>query len=151
MVQYAREQLEAVRSGPVDPFSIDAARAEARRMLKAIAGHNERGAAFVREMALAGMEGAHAALADLIEERNVRGEALGPALSTYAHNLLNRGRPPIRPPRGRPNENFLADLVIRYRCWICGCNSPACGSAGASVGDQAKRGDRPPAPSPPRP
>jgi len=63
-----------------------------RQMLKEVADQHERNAAHMLDLALAGAEDAHEALVDLIAERNVRGEALGPALSTYARILADRGR-----------------------------------------------------------
>ena len=111
---YAREWIDRVRAGPVDPFSADAAREALARWLKVIACHNERSAAFVLEMAIVGIEGASEALEELIKEREAGNEEIGHALATYENIRLNRGRPPIHPPRGRPDENFLADLAIRY-------------------------------------
>jgi hypothetical protein len=114
MTAYAREWIDRARARTPNPFDDATARAELREYLKVIADHNERSAARVLEAALTGIDGAHDALADLIEERNVRGEALGPTLSTYVHILLNRGPPPVHPPHGRPNQNFRADATIRY-------------------------------------
>ncbi len=83
-----------------------------RQMLKEVADQHERNAAHMLDLALAGAEDAHEALVDLIAERNVRGEALGPALSTYARILADRGPPRFRRPHARPRQNLLANFVI---------------------------------------
>ena len=114
MSRYVRERIKAVRAGPVDPFSPAAARAWLREKLKVIACHNERSASFVLEMAIVGIEEADDALAELIKEHKARNEELGHALATYDDILFNRGPSPIHPPRGRQNDNFLADRTIRY-------------------------------------
>jgi hypothetical protein len=114
MSRYARERIKAVCAGPFDPFSPAAASAWLAAKLKVIACYNERSASFVLEMAIEGIEGAHEALCELIYEQKARNEELGHALATYDNILLNRGPPPLHLPRGRQNDNFLADLAIRY-------------------------------------
>jgi hypothetical protein len=113
MSRYAREWIDSRVRQPNNPFSADAAREWLAEKLKVVACHNERSAAFVLEMAVEGIEGAAAALEELIEEHKARNEELGHALATYDNILLNRGRPPLHPPHGRPNENFVSDLAIR--------------------------------------
>ena len=70
--QYALDWLRAVRSGEGDPFSDAAPHEVIQRMLKDIANSGERNAAFVVKMAVAEIEDAHEALADLISERNAQ-------------------------------------------------------------------------------
>jgi hypothetical protein len=114
MSRYAREWIDSCVRGPINPFSADAASAWLAGWLKVVASHNERSASFVLEMAIEGIDGADEALVELIEEHRARNEELGHALETYENIRLNRGRLPLHPPRGRPNENFVADLAIRY-------------------------------------
>jgi hypothetical protein len=114
MLQYAREKLEAVRAAPDNPFDGATYRAELRSMFKTIADDNEVYAAQVLCMATNGIEAAQGAMYDLIMERNAHGVALGPACSTYNTLLIAKNIPPVRPPRGRPNENFLTNLVVKY-------------------------------------
>src|SRR5208282_6751986 len=82
MMQHAREALRRPRgaAGEGDPFDDVVMHATLRQMLKEVADQHERNAAHMLDLALAGAEDAHEALVDLIAERNVRGEALGPAL-----------------------------------------------------------------------
>ena len=110
--QYALDWLRAVRSGEGDPFSDAAPHEVIQRMLKDIANSGERNAAFVVKMAVAEIEDAHEALADLISERNARGEPLGMALGTYVNMLSVSGPPRARLPEGRRRDNFVADYVI---------------------------------------
>ena len=108
MIQHAREALKAARGAfPLDgdPFSDAAMHSHVRRTLRTLA-LDEPAAAHVRELALAGAEDAHMALADLIARRRARGEPLGPALAAY-------DRPPrFRRPAVRPPSNFMANFVI---------------------------------------
>ena len=112
----ALNRLRAFRvaAGGDDPFTEGAMHAQVRRWFKDIADFDERNAAYVVQMAVVGMEDAHDALAELISERGVRGEPLGPALTTYVLMLSHTGPPPVRPPEGRRRENFLADHVVLY-------------------------------------
>jgi hypothetical protein len=112
MMQYAREWLRAARGGGSDPFDGDVAHAVVQQMLKAVADGGERNAAFVVKMAAAEMEEAHEALAELISERNVRGEPLGPALATYVNMISHNGPAPVRLPEGRRRDSFVGDFVI---------------------------------------
>jgi hypothetical protein len=108
----ARQYLRAMRSGEGDPFSDAAPHEVLRHWLKDIADCDERNTAFVVKMAISEMENAHEALAELISERGVRGEPLGPALTTYVNMLSHSGRPRVRPPEGRTRENFVADFAV---------------------------------------
>jgi hypothetical protein len=115
MMKHASAKLESARSAfeGGDPFIDATMRAAIRTMLKAIAESNELSAAYVVGMAVEGFADAHAALAEMIAERNERGEALrSSALITYVNMLATRGTPHARPPEGRPSENFLAAFVI---------------------------------------
>jgi hypothetical protein len=115
VIQHARETLRGVRNvyPDGDPFDSATMHAQVRRTFKALALSNERNAAWVMQLALAGSEDAHQALADIIAMRNVRMEPPGPALSTYINILGNRGGPPLfRQPGVRPRANFLAVCVI---------------------------------------
>ena len=85
-----------------------------REKVKAIADHCEANAAFMVTMANAGTEHAHAALAELIGERNSAGEPLGPALTAYAQRISQNGPARIRLPKGRRRYNILEDLIIVY-------------------------------------
>jgi len=116
----------AVRAGadldgagpPGEPALVDQqglpgrAHAVVQQMLKAVADGGERNAAFVVKMAAAEMEDAHEALAELISERNVRGEPLGPALATYVNMISHNGPAPVRLPEGRRRDSFVGDFVI---------------------------------------
>jgi hypothetical protein len=114
MMQHARDALAAARGAFVDgdPFNSDAMHAQVRWTMKALAESDERNAAWLVSLALAGAEDAHEALRDLISERNERGEPLGSALTTYDNILGDRGRPRLRHPHSRPKENFLAAFTI---------------------------------------
>ena len=109
IMQHAREALEAARGAFVDgdPFDRATMHAQVRATLKELADAHERNAARVLELALAGFEDAHEALADLISERNVRSEPLGPALSTYVNILADNGPPCFREPAVRPRALTL--------------------------------------------
>jgi hypothetical protein len=87
----AKEFLRRMRSGEADPFGDDAPHEWARHCLKAIADSDERNAAFVVEMAVREMEDAREALVAPISERNIRGEPIGPALTT-SFNMISRSK-----------------------------------------------------------
>ncbi len=109
LMQHAKEALEAARGAfPLDgdPFSDVAMHRHVRRTLRTLAHWHESFAAHVRQLALAGAEVAHMALADLIAKRRARGEPLGPALTAYDQPPRFR-RPAVRPP-----SNFMANFVI---------------------------------------
>jgi hypothetical protein len=113
--QDAKEFLRRMRSGEGDPFDADAPHEWTRAYYKAIAASGERNPTFVADAARAGMADAHEALADLISERNSRGEPPGMALGSYIDSVFNRGGPaPVRLPEGRTQENFVADLAVVF-------------------------------------
>jgi hypothetical protein len=101
ILQHARAALHAARGAFTDgdPFSRTTMHAHVRRMLKSLAELHERNCAYLLRLALAGAEDAHEVLADLIAERTLRVEPLGPALTTYVNLLGERGRPHIRQPQ----------------------------------------------------
>jgi hypothetical protein len=112
--QYALEKIRAICASDVDPFAADAGHVFVREKVKAIADRCEANAAFVVTMANAGTEHAYPALAELISEHNSAGEPLGPALTAYAEMIRQSGPARVRLPRGRRQENALADLIIVY-------------------------------------
>jgi len=113
MMSHARAALRTARGAFADgdPFDSAAMHAHVRRTVKTLADSHERDAARVLELALAGFEDAHEALADLFAERNVRSQPLGPALSTYVNILADR-HPRFRQPAVRPPANFMTTFVI---------------------------------------
>jgi hypothetical protein len=110
--QHALEKIRAICSEDVDPFAADAGDAFVREKVKAIAAHCEANAALIVEAANAGTDHAHAALAELISERNAAGESLGAALTAYAEMIRQSGPARVRLPRGRRRYNILEDRII---------------------------------------